>query len=227
MSVRYDNVSDYIKATANLPTNTAYSIFGWCKFINAGAGTTRSMFAHRDTGFSIRHYLRFDSDNQLRVSANNGTNTATLTSPTLTTWFAWAFTNNGTGAGSAKGYVRQQGAGAWTSATTTGASFTANDIFIGMDSQSPDAEIRYCRMWNAVLSEAELTSEFNSATLVRTANILRHMALAAGASAGTDTSGNGYNMTAVNSGGGNLSNGASEPTFGAAIPILQHYYNQQ
>lgn len=214
MSVRFDP-ADYMTASTNLPGSPsggalgAYTHFGWCKFINTTAAA-RNLFTYYDGSSGQHHYLRRDGDGNVRGSGNSGLATIVPTQVTVTTWFAFAFVYNGSS--SATVYLRQDGAGSWNSASNTAEDFTPLGTIAWQLGSSAgvtaDAEFRYYRTWNAALTEEELSDEFGSATVVRTADLLRNLPLAAASSANDDISSNNYDMTVS----GTLADGASEPT---------------
>lgn len=211
MSVRFDTTSENLRITANLPSNTAYTVFNWMKVINVNAGTTRSFMTFRDQSAGQYHFARLNTGNDLQISGDRGATSAAISpQPTLTNWFCWAWVVNGTGANAAKFYWRQEQGSSWNSNTCTSgtwSAYTPTDLLIGVDGGNFDCERRYLRIWSAALSESELTSEFNSTTVVRTANLNRDIQLNDAATALTDYSGNGYNVGK----NGTLSDGASEP----------------
>jgi len=220
MSVRFDSTNENLRITANLPSNTSYTVFNWMKVINVNAGTTRSLMAFRDQSAGQYHFARLESDNGLLISGDRAATTSAVSpQPTLTDWFCWAWVVNGTGANAAKFYIRQQQASSWTSNTCTSgtwSTFTPTDLLIGVDTINFDCERRYLRIWDAALSESELNAEFNSTTVVRTANLNRDIQLNDAATALTDYSGNGYNVTK----NGTLTDGASEPVISTYKPRL-------
>ena len=214
MSVRWDTNTDTLSATTHMPSSPInHSVFGFGKLINSVGGTFRPFYSLYDSGFSgtTCQILRVDAgSNDLLILG--GSNAAqVLASVSTGLWFAWALTCAGTGANQLIGYFKYLTDSGWTTASVTGINPTAANEYVGSVGSGNycDQEGRYIRMWDAVLTPTELLAEANSATLVRTANIRRNLALATGATAGTDSSGNGFNMS-----GSGLVDGASEPTFG-------------
>jgi hypothetical protein len=71
---------------------------------------------------------------------------------------------------------------------------TSGVVELGSLSVASGASLCQCRMWNTNLSDAEITTEMNSATHVKTANLFADWPMANGTDT-SDASGNGYTLT--------------------------------
>jgi hypothetical protein len=147
--------------------------------------------------------------------------------PTTTDWVCYAFTSATAGAGSVIGYWQDNAGGGWNTATRTGVTASNNTDCIagggGLGNPTVNISMAYFKEWNTVLTPTQLTQEFNSATVVNTANLNRYLAMSAAGSAGTDTSGNGFNMTVS----GTLTTGSSNPTFPTIVQAVAPFYSRR
>lgn len=223
MSTLFDtNTSDVLFGTTNLASNVLRTVLLWAKFTVVGAGTSRVLTMLNDAGPTHSQKIEWAAANHLFLNQDSITGTQFGTDPTLTNWTCYAMTATAAGANSLIGYFRENGAGSFTTLPVTGiASFTASSITVGqIANATAAAEFAFFREWDAVLTPTELNAEFASATVVRTANLRRNLPMTNAASAGTDISGNGFNLTIS----GSLTDGASLPTFPAATAAAQNYY---
>lgn len=223
MSIRFDSTTDRLASNGNMPSKTAHTFFMWCKFISTTAAVRTLMNYYNNA--SGKHWsIERDASANFRFRADGSTYTTFASAPTFTTWFATYFIVDG--ATVTCGW-RQEGGGAWVSDTGTASdAFTelaTSGFRIGANGESPDMETRYMRQWNSVKTEADMTAEFQSTTIVA-ASPLRNLPMAAGASAGDDISANNYDMTATS-----ITDGASEPAIssGIVIPVFMNQYRQR
>lgn len=213
MSVVFDtNSSDVLYTTANLPPGISTRC-GWTKFTAIGAGGSGGHLTDlQDSGPSHQFGLNmtsgpvFELINYPNAGASFGSN------PSTSAWFFWAVTNAGTGAGNCIGYWQNNTGGGFVTVSGAGLAFTPTQSSLGqVGSATCSAEFAYFMEFDSVLTPTQLASQFLSATPLTSAR--RYLVMTAAASAGTDTSGNGYNMTVS----GSLTDGASNPTFPTGI----------
>lgn len=143
-----------------------------------------------------------------------------LTGPTLTidTWFFILITRTNT---SQKLYYGTEAGGTLTEVTasdshTNNANIQEVWVFDDIYTEKFNGEIAYFRMWAASMTAAEADAEWRSTTPVKS-GVLVDLRLAAAASAGTDSSGNGYDFTVT----GTLTDGGTNPTPPAGAPTLE------
>lgn len=115
--------------------------------------------------------------------------------PPELTWFYLALSCSGTGASDSKLRWWSVSGVLQNSVTVAGQSYTPATLYFGDPHGAiAYAKYAYCRVWDAVLTDAELLNEMRSAAIVKTASIntaLRTNSL-------TDVSGNGRDWTDVN-----------------------------
>lgn len=223
MTVLFDtNSGDNINVATNLASNVNRSCCIWAKFTIAGAGTQRSIMTLKDSGPVHSQDMTYSTGDHLVLGQSSGTSTNFPSDPTITNWTFYGSTATTAGAGSYNGYFRDNSAVAFTTLSSTGiASFTPTTLVIGqvnIASGVPAAEMGFFKEWDAVLTPTEMLAESFRATPVRVANLRRYVALSTAATAGTDTSGNGFNLTIS----GTLTDGASAPIFTSAAS--RYYY---
>lgn len=134
-----------------------------------------------------------------------------IVGPTLTidTWYFFCFTRK---SDTQKLYYGTEAGGTLSVVTATAShtiAFTFENIFVFNDEYDEwlNGEMAYMRVWPVYFSAAEADAEWRSTTPVK-ASVMVDLRLAAAASAGTDSSGNGYNFTKT----GTLTDGGSNPT---------------
>lgn len=218
MSVAFDtNSSDVLFTSANLASAVQVTYCFWAKFTAAGAGLVRDLFTLHDAGPTNTVKLDWTSGNTLQVLASTNANFGST--PTIGNWNFYALTAGAAGAGSVIGYFRDNASGSLASQAVTGVSFTPNTLTLGqVGAATSAAEFAYFMEFDNTLSAAQvLTQSSRSTPITSGLTLRRYLALTNAASAGTDTSGNGFNLTVS----GALTDGASLPAFPTAA---QHYY---
>ena len=211
LSARWDTDTDKLDTQSNLPNGNLFSAVGRVKIINLNAGSNRPVFWLSNSAVTEYCILRIDTTDNLAINSTAGGTVNVVASPAAGVWWDYFITVNGTGAGNMKvGYKLQSDAN-WTILTTTApGTFTPSDLIIGSPNSSNymDMECGGVKIWSgAVLTPDELLLELTSRDAIRTANINRVLKMLDGATAGTDTSGNSYDMTNVG-----IVSGASAPT---------------
>lgn len=201
-AVRFDSAADtLVMPSAALPAATGgWTVAGWHRIeVDRNDVTT---FWSLDANFSSGwHALRCTADGvTLKV---NSSGTDSVAGPTLTVgvWYFLAVTK--TAADAFTLYVGTEAGGALTQYTGTGSAITsyAGDGYVGGNAYSEFQNGRAwgLRLWDAELSAGEIAAEFAAATAARTSNLRAQWLLDNASTPGTDSSGNGRNLT--NSGG--------------------------
>ena len=198
--------SSGLQATTNLSNSQSCTKLIWCQY---GAQPTAYSPLISTFNSGVTAYEEMYANTNLHIHSN--TADATFgTQPTWAHWTCYAWTATTAAAGSLIGYWQDNAGGGFVSANTTGAAVTVATDRIGTGGNNQTMTVAYYKEWNVVLTPAQLQAEFLSATPVITgASLSRYLVLSNAASAGTDTSGNSFNMTAV----GTLADGTGLPTF--------------
>ena len=214
MAVRFDASGDYLRYTtvANLPSAATHSFCCWVK-LSSDRNDYANIWYLDGNNADGEIFVSTDSDGTTLLISDSATplNLGTLT---IGTWYfiGYARTNTARAA-----YIGTQSGGTLTKVSNTetknrntaygssGRVYLTNDIY----SEWLDGEMAYARVWTTVaLSDAEMDAEWRSTTAVRTSNLWAAYALAAAASAATDSGPNGYTLTV----GGTLADGGANPT---------------
>lgn len=186
--------TDRITRTANLPSTTNFSMSVWVKFTSLTA-TWQYIVMLSDAEATNWLGAVINTNNRFEVQSSMAGISGDYSSISTDTWYYVSASNNGTNAvariWSATGTLL------FTS-TANSASFTPTVMDFGNDDYTGGEQITgklcYGRVWDAVLSQAELEDEMFSETPVRTANLNT----AFNNADGTDESGNGRNWTLTN-----------------------------
>jgi Concanavalin A-like lectin/glucanases superfamily len=210
--VRFDAEADQLTITATLATACAnLSCCCWVKrrvdknaFSTAlyliGSTTPLEIFLETETGGDVMHAFELPATE------------SDITGPTLTldTWFFIGYIRTNT----SRSLFYGTEAGGTLTKTTNSDTRTVTGALTGASiGQDPftegfNGDIVWVRLWDAVISDADMDAEWRSATLVRTANRRAEWRLTSAATATTDSSGNGFTLTV----GGTLADGTTNPT---------------
>lgn len=190
---------DEVKLTANLPDSDAFTILLGVQFVNERPGTFRNLLALESDETYITDFDEFVGcgvmpDGQF-VGFHGNFSSPTTGPPTDGTPFWVAITRSGTGSNNATYRWRLHSGGSWTTRQTSeDATFTAVVAHFLTDSWGEwcDARGQCARVWGAALSEGELDDEVESATAVRTSDLICDCPLTSNAN---DASGNGNHLT--------------------------------
>ncbi len=184
MSLVVNASGDYIRRTTNLPSATTFTLAAWYKRV-AHVEDNQVILSVNSAGtFTVGMTQAVDL---WRVQAGSSINSVS-NGPALDTWYYLALTCAGTGATDTTFRI-------WSAAGTlietlqaTGQVQTVTSVQVLNSGfgQYTSGKAAYGRLWDAVLSQAELEAELASSTIVRTANINT----AFGADSATDVSGN-------------------------------------
>lgn len=198
MSVRIDAITEDLRRTTGLPSSsTAFSICGWSK-ITRIANDFQYWGLEDPSNYLVIGYAD-NGANQFEISGTNGSSSF-ASSPTNETWFFWAMTCSGSGAGAFKGYWAYPTDTSFKTASTTGASFTPATLFLGNDTFGEYCNASYfaVKVWEAALTSDELWQEMESIRPHRYANLHIFSPLW-DTSDLNDYSGNGKNWTGTGS----------------------------
>lgn len=210
--------SDCLFTTANLASPVLRTICMWLKATVLGAGIFRSIHVMNDAGPTHTQGQDILTSDHLQLAQTGGTSVEFSSgNPTFTNWIFYAMTAGAAGANSIIQYFCDNASGALTSQSTTGlASWTPTAMALGAYATSgtgPFADVYNLMEWDSVLSPTQLLAQKKQFAPVTVTALRRWMKGLNGATAGTDSSGNGFSMT--NS--GTLVDGASNPSFGLKV----------
>lgn len=171
MALRCATSSQSLTRTANLPSSTAFTALGYFAQRGTQSASGANLFAVSASAFSNYMYIGYNSTNISLVTPTG--NTTIIAAPATDTWFFFAITNAGTGATDLKGYYAALGDTALTTASRTGRSFTVATIGCSDNSAGlwTNGDFANPRVYDAVLTQAELENERQSLLPTRTANI--------------------------------------------------------
>jgi Concanavalin A-like lectin/glucanases superfamily len=241
MAIRHNSDADSVERTANVPDDTAFTASCWIYRVNDRVGQ-ESLIA-LDEGVNGLSVIVVDEDTNAIKLFNLATgSTQVYATPATATWYFVAMTCAGTGANAQKGYVAAATETALTTASQTGeAAHTPSGLYFGRHSLDSgewlDGRIAAIKVWDAVLTQAELEQERWCYRPARTANLnlWAPMINPVVADNVTDFSGNGRNLTFTNIGavedGPPIGWGASPIIFpivsaaaGDAVPVCWQQY---
>ena len=219
MAVRTNGSGDYIRRTTSLPAGDAITVAVWCRLAQIRSSTYQYWGLEDAASSSSTYTLTGFSNGGVMEITENDSNGQFASQPTANNWFFWAFTM-GSGSNSFKGY--------WGGlATTTLITVTANDnpmtpaaLTLGNDSYDEwmDAAWAHVKVWDAILSAAELEQERWTIRPQRLANLHLWSPLWSTSDL-NDYSGNGRNWT----GGGTLASEDGPPVSWGARPWIVQY----
>lgn len=219
MSARNSVSGGGLQRSANLPSNTNFTMCGWGKVANYRSNW--QWFAGLEDAplGSSWTLIGWNVGNNMNLSwvTNGITMGLGASEPATGTWFFWAMTRDGDAAGDQIGYVALANDVAFTTqashldmgAFTPGIMSFFNDGY----NEWCDMSLAHIRVWDAVLNSTELWAERQSATLVRTANINCVFRLATGSDI-NDISGNGRNPSLM----GDPLTTDDDPPVGSGLP---------
>jgi hypothetical protein len=191
------------KRSANLPSATAYTMWGWFMLTTDRNTWTGLLGLTSAVDASTLHELGTDTDG-VTCKVWNASGSTTIATLSLNTWYFAAMSCSGTGAGALVGYIRAITANTLTSASRTGSTFTPGQAEWGRDcftGEYLDGRMHACGMANAVLSADELLeiSYYHEPQKdgIRSINVFYPCVANTNTLCKTDMSGNGRNATAT------------------------------
>jgi hypothetical protein len=213
MSILISAANTGLRASTNLSNPQSCTKMVWAK-LAATPTNFQTILNTRNSGATLFNQLFVDSSGNLNIGTAPGTFTNFSANPTYTGWVCYVMTSTTVGAGSLIAYYQPNAGGGFTSASITGQAFTISTDEIASEQLNQAATMAFYMEWNIVLTPTQLQSQFLSQSPnVALGNLSRYEQMTNAATAGIDSSGNGFNMSVV----GSLTDGASLPTF----PITQ------
>jgi hypothetical protein len=215
VSILFNAAGESITRSTSLPTYTNMSACGFARR-TADGDSYGSVFVVRDTTYSVGAgvYTRNTAggDNLVLYTTDVGDLTI-MARPAVNTWFFWGYTCAGTGASQTSGFGRLLSSAALSSNTGgDSAVMTLSNMDMGSVSGSVDSFVGdlYCvKVWDAVLTSAEMLAESLSVFPKRLNNLHLYSRLESADTAGLrDLSSSGRNWTDVS---GGLSAGGDAP----------------
>jgi hypothetical protein len=213
-AVRFDDAADELRRTTNLPPIGGFTMMGWFKVM--GDGHAYSTFLGLgDTSSSNAYVVQMCCGNGWRqLEVWTGASSAMGPNLALNTWYHLALTVAGSGAGQVNAYLN----GALALTLSGNASVSSLRFSIGNDAHGEwlDGSAASVKVYDAVLTQAEIASEMGQATPVRTANLNSWYPLASAATAMSDASVNGRTLTLA----GTLLDDVAGPPIPAITPYV-------
>lgn len=200
-----------LTSSSNLSNVQSFTKLIWMKMSGSPTGYT-ALLAAINSGITAYAQLYAGTGTaQLALSSNSSNLSAFPSQPTFTNWNCYAFTGTTAAAGSLIGYWQDNAGVGFVSQAITGVAATViNDYIAGLSTLSFDITAAYYKEWNTVLTPTQLQAEYLAAApVISGASLRRYLPLVNAATAGTDTSGNSFNMSAV----GAVADGVGLPTF--------------
>lgn len=199
MAIRIDASGDDLRRSTILPGVAAFTACGWAHVVaDTGAGVYQALCILEDTAVAWNGLYWEGGTNGSAVISSAAGETNLASRPATGLPFFWAVTSTTPGAGSLIGYLSAATTNTFTSASTTGSDVTPNRLTWGNDSALSWCSGRFSclKVWDAVLTQAELEHEKWSIRPKRWANI--HLWCPARiATELFDLSGNGRTLTAT------------------------------
>jgi hypothetical protein len=170
VSLRYDAQADRLSRTANLPSISAFTAMAWAYRVGAGATSYNSVFAFGTASGVYSLYLRTGGAAVFGVTewASDYTGSAIADG----TWYHVAMTVAGTGAGQLLGYLNGavNATGAGNSGLTAGTLWAGGHGAAG-DNEWSNIRLAGLKIYDAVLTAAEILQEMRQLAPVRTTNL--------------------------------------------------------
>jgi len=183
--------TDCLSRTTNLPTITGFTVMGWFRAA-VDTGATQDACVFGTTGGNA-YFLQRNIGGLFAIY--NGVGAVTGSAIAIQRWVHLAYTCAGTGAGQVLGYLN----GNLDITQNGNAGITATLLRIGGGGVGYDERVNGfmadVKIYDAVLTQAEIDREMRQYALFRTANLNTELKMLTAATAITDTSGNGFDMT--------------------------------
>ena len=220
MGIGFNGSGDFIRRTTALPSDQAFTICGWAYATSLGAWEFLVEFSQGGGAYTL---LGWTETPEMCVVIAPGNIFTFPSSPAVNTWYFWALVSK-PGAASyykAHGYWATPGAAFVETADTTDATTWAAAIQLAVGNNQWDeyfiGYIAYVKVWDAVLTAAELYQEMYTARPQRYANLHLWTPLW-GSGDVKDYSGNGKDWTAA----GTLTTQHGPPV-GYGAPVYYSY----
>lgn len=200
MPVRFSAYTAGLKRTSGLPASTAFTITGWGCIRGSGGDALRPIFLLTDlAGGAVSFIESLAGSGKLYIINGSGGEGAELITAGTNNWFFWAISQDGTGAGAITGYAATIGS-PLTSASLAGDTFTPSYMSLQNDLGASvyfwNGSVGGVKIWDAVLTQAEIEAERRQYLPVRLANLhLFSPLINTGGTSFLDYSGNGRHWT--------------------------------
>ena len=213
MAIRTNGSGDYIRRTTSLPAGDAITVAVWCKLAQIRSAYQYWGLENAASNSSSYTLTGFSSGGTMEI-VEDDSNNQFASQPTANNWFFWAFTM-GSGNGNFKGYWGYPTTATLVTIAANDNPMTAAALTIGNDSYDEwmDAAWAHVKVWDAVLTAAELEAERWTIRPQRLANLHLWSPLWSTSDI-NDYSGNGRNWTA----GGTLVTEDGPPLSWGAAP---------
>ena len=209
MSILLTSANTGLDSTTNLSNPQSCTKLVWAKLAAPPANFQTFLGTYNGPHTSFNSIFA-DNAGHLQIGTSPGTSANFTSAPTWGNWNCYAITNATAGANSFKGYWQDNAGGGFVSQSINGISFTVTNDDIANLYLNQSMTMAFYMEWSVPLSLSDLNTQFlSNAPIVQLGSLRRYNILSNSATAGNDTSGNGYNMT-VN---GSISDGAGLPTF--------------
>jgi hypothetical protein len=217
MAVRINGSGEYLSRTTNLPSTTNFTMSGWALLTVRASQWQYFCGMDGDAGASWLD-IGYTNTGVFELAATAQAGSPFGVDP-AGAWFFYWIRCSGTGASDFEGGIYRPGIDtAFIKTNLAGKSFTPTGMWIGNDSLDEWCNGKYAatKVWNAVLTDAELYREMWTYIPQRHANLNLWSPHFPGASERIrDYGANGYDWTA----GGTLSDEAGPPIpWGIAVP---------
>lgn len=176
MALRIDAEADVLSLSSGLPSSTAFTLCGWFKRRGTGAGTNEIsalLYGADPPNQYVASFIYSYSAANFRVQSSGGAISSAGLSITTDTWYFYALSCAGTGASDAKIRAAAKGATSFTEVTATGASFTPVAFSFGINGAGiwGNQALAGWKLFDRVLTDAELFAEMNRLTPASTTNL--------------------------------------------------------
>lgn len=165
----------YVNAGGVFDVNSDYTVFGWA-FHDTGNGMTAVWAASNEAGTTFEYWGTDTNGVSSRMSTGGGNDFVGSSIP-KDTWFWWAFRRDGDTL-----QLIVDGSVLLDEELAVGARANVTRYELGHVQGALQAEVNvaYLRIWEAALTDEELTDETFSATPVRSADLYEHYQFADG-----------------------------------------------
>lgn len=200
MAVRFDAAADMLSTTTGAPTTANYTAMFWVR-LEADRNASGNILVIVNSGATAYHQVYVTTDGTT-LRSNITTNTTTIQSLTVGTWYHVTVVRNGN---DSLFYVN----GSYVVTHTQSSSMVGAQMYLGSDgTQYINGDMAHLKTWEAALSAAEVAQEYRVALPRRTANLRSWYPMFSGSgNRGKDWSGKGLNLTE----GGTLADVAGPP----------------
>ena len=198
MAIRIDASGDDLRR-ASPPDESAITVSGWSNVVaDRGLDTYQGLAVLEGTVAATYNGFYWEGNSEAARMESGAAGANFASRPAVGTWFFWAMTSTTAGAGSLIGYWSAATSSTFVTASTTGQASTTNRLTLGNDTALSWMSGRFSaiKVWDAVLTQAELEQEKWSIRPRRWAN-LHLWAPCRIATELADYSGNGRTLTAT------------------------------